>query len=762
MTTHHDPLLVVLSIVIAVLASYTALDLTNSLFLVRGRVQMLWLAIGSLAMGAGIWSMHFTGMLAFRLSGHPISYELRLLVASILIAVLASWLALYIFTRPQLSRVALVASGLAMGVAISGMHYTGMAALRADATIEWSGPLVVASILVAVAASFVALNLAARMRTDAGRHAGMMSAGSALMGVAIAGMHYTAMAAAQFHSASLVTGDETRLLATRGLAIAVTLSSILILVVAIGASVTTRGIARRSAAFRREQEFAARIRESEEYYRALIEHASDLIVVTDAEGNRRYVSPSYERVLGYKGDELIGRSAWEFVHPEDRNAAHQAIEVLRSRPGDEVELALRVMHASGDWRTLRAIIQNLIEHPAVRGFIITAQDETERRRLEMQFQQSQKMEAVGKLAGGVAHDFNNLLTVIIGNVSMLLDDDDTSEDVEALREIHDAARRATALTRQLLAFSRRQVLQPQIVQINESARGIFKMISRLLAEDIVVQLRLADSLPSVRADRGQVEQAILNLAVNARDAMPQGGLMTISTFHVTLNQALISVQDEVPAGEYVVLEVADSGCGIEPMVVPRIFEPFFTTKEVGKGTGLGLATVYGIMKQSGGYVTVDSALERGAKFRLYFPALDVAPEQPSESAVVDPSSDATAATILLIEDEAAVRSLAKRALEQRGYQVIDAGSGAEAVLRANGHRGPIHLILSDVVLPDLNGREVTDRITLTRPGARVLFMSGYTEDEIIHRGVMSKGLNYLQKPFAPAELVAKVKLALEN
>ena len=761
MATHHDPLLVALSILIAVLASYTTLDLTNSLLLVRGRIQLLWLAVGSLAMGADIWSMHFTAMLAFRYNGHPISYELKLLIASIIVAIVASMFALFVFTRQQLNRATLVISGLSMGVAISGMHYTGMAGLRTSATISWNTPLVVLSIVIAVAASFVALNLAARLRNKSARHDLIKIAGGVAMGVAIAGMHYTGMAAAQFHPAAPLIADETRLLATRGLAIAVTLSSVMILIVAIGASVTTRNIARRSAALRREQEFAARIRESEEYYRALIENASDLIIVTDTDGNRRYVSPSHVRVLGYSAEYLVGRSIWEFVHPDDESGLRETIDALRQDAGGRAEVTVRVRSASGRWLTLHGIIQNLIEHPAVHGFIITLQDETERRRLEMQFQQSQRMEAVGRLAGGIAHDFNNLLTVILGNVSMLLREDDTSEDAEAMREIHEAALRATGLTRQLLAFSRRQVLQPRVVQLDEIARGIHKMIVRLLGEDIVVELDLEPSLPAARADAGQVEQAIVNLAVNARDAMPRGGTLKIRTSRVALDQRLVSIPDEVPAGEYVVLEVADNGIGIESSLVPRIFEPFFTTKEVGKGTGLGLATVYGIMQQSGGYVAVDTATNRGSRFRLFFPALHQPADPahgPSENA--DPAQGN--ATIMLIEDEAAVRSLAKRALEKRGYRVIDVATGKEAVERAAAHRGPIHLILSDVVLPDINGREVADRITLSRPGARVLFMSGYTEDEIIHRGVMSNGLNFLQKPFTPADLLAKVQLALAN
>ena len=298
MTGHHNPTLVILSFVIAVLASYTTLDLTNSLVLTRGRRQLPWLAAGAVAMGTGIWSMHFTGMLAFTLPGRQISYELRLLTASIAIAILASMLALHIFTRPTINRRTLFVSGLAMGAAISGMHYTGMAALRAPARIEWDIGLIIASIAVAVAAAFVALNLAGRLRSSDEHHALLKLTGSVIMGVAIAGMHYTAMAAATFLPAALPVTNELRVVATGPLALTVTITSILVLAVAIGASVTTRSMARTAAEIQREHAFAEQIRQSEEYYRALIENATDLIVVIDAEGKRRYVSPSYYRILG--------------------------------------------------------------------------------------------------------------------------------------------------------------------------------------------------------------------------------------------------------------------------------------------------------------------------------------------------------------------------------------------------------------------------------------------------------------------------------
>lgn len=761
MPVHHDPSLVAASIAIALLASYTTLDLTSSLVLARGRAFVLALSASALAMGTGIWSMHFTGMLAFQLAGNPISYELKLLAASIVIAVAASAVALFVFTRKKLRRMTIAAAGFAMGGAISGMHYTGMGALRAPVRIEWNYALVLLSITIAVAASFVALKVAARIRVAPHHAAPHKFAGGAILGVAIAGMHYTAMAAASFSPAPLAASGETRLLATSALALAVIASATLVLAIAITTSVATRSIARRTSELVREQQFSARIRESEEYYRALIDNASDLIVVVDEDGKRRFVSSSYQRILGYDPEELIGKDAFECVDAADQTAMRAGFADLVGQPGTRTEYVSRVRHKDGSLRTLRVVAQNLLHHPSVRGIVMAAQDETERRRLEEQIQQSQKMEAIGKLAGGIAHDFNNLLTVIIGNTSALMTEDECRNVREQLREIYDAAARAAGLTRQLLAFSRRQVLQLRTLDLNESVRAMQSMIRRLLEEDIEVQTRLVAPLPPIRADAGQIEQVLLNLAINSRDAMEYGGLLTMQTSVCHLSTPARSFGEDIPVGEYVCLEVTDSGCGMEPAVLARIFEPFFTTKEVGKGTGIGLATVYGIMKQSGGYITVRSAPQMGTTFRLLFP--------PSQEPLGAASGNGAARsersareTILLIEDEEPVRVFTKRTLERAGYQVLDAGSGLAAIDQVRTFNGPIHLILSDVVLPDINGRETVDRIGIIRPGARVVFMSGYTEDEIIHRGVLSSGVNFLQKPFTSTELIEKISRVFDS
>jgi two-component system, cell cycle sensor histidine kinase and response regulator CckA len=511
---------------------------------------------------------------------------------------------------------------------------------------------------------------------------------------------------------------------------------------------------------RQRTRLAEQLRGSEEYYRSLIENASDLIAVVDAEGRRTFVSPSYRRVLGYDQGELIGGRTFELVHPDDRVELERMLKELMGNPSALARGELRLRHHDGSWRTIAGSAQNLLDNPAVQGIVLTGRDETERRSLELQFQQAQKMEAVGKLAGGVAHDFNNLLTVILGNVQLLLAEGHSTEVEQGLNEVSAAAERAAGLTRQLLAFSRRQVLQPRIVNLNDIVADLQGMLERLLTEDIQLTATLDENAWEVQADPGQIEQALMNLAVNARDAMPNGGRLRISTRNVQLGQPMVSSHDVVPPGEYACLSISDAGSGIPPETLARMFEPFFTTKGAGKGTGLGLATVYGIMKQSGGYITVDSEIRKGTTFQLYFPrVVDRAPDSTPDAAY---PRDATSATILLVEDEAAVQALVRRVLEKKGYHVLVSSNAEEALRQAQGHNGPIHLLLTDVVLPDLNGREVSDRITMLRPGIRSVFMSGYTEDEVIRRGVLGEGIHFIQKPFTPSALTEVVGQVLAD
>jgi len=390
----------------------------------------------------------------------------------------------------------------------------------------------------------------------------------------------------------------------------------------------------------------------------------------------------------------------------------------------------------------------------------TQRDVTEQRHLEEQFRQAQKMEAVGQLAGGIAHDFNNLLTAILGNTQLLLRElppgDSKRGDVEEIRK---ASERAASLTRQLLAYSRRQMLQPEVLDLNVVVADMDKMLRRLIGEHIALVAVPAPDLGRVRADPNQIEQVIVNLAVNARDAMPDGGKLTIETANVDLDETFAQAHLGSVPGSYAMLAVTDTGAGMDASVRAHLFEPFFTTKEVGKGTGLGLATVYGIVKQSGGYISVYSEPGRGTSFKIYLPRIAT----PAETAPgpQKPVAARGTETVLVVEDEPAVLTLSRRALEAQGYVVLAASDAAAALRVVERHGGTIHLLLTDVVMPGLSGRELADRLTAQRPGIRVLYMSGYPGDAVVQHGTLPSGSAFLQKPFSPDGLARKVRDVLD-
>ena len=406
---------------------------------------------------------------------------------------------------------------------------------------------------------------------------------------------------------------------------------------------------------------------------------------------------------------------------------------------------------------------------AIRGegnaifFELFSEDVTEHRALEQQLRQSQKMEAIGRLAGGIAHDFNNLLMVISGYCEFLLDRIGSNQELRGpAQEIASAAERATSLTRQLLAFSRKQMLAPRVVDLNAVVTENLKMLTRLIGEDIDLVMVPSADIGAVKADPGQIEQVIMNLAVNARDAMPHGGKLTIETANVTLDENYARFHAPVQPGDYIMLAISDTGTGMDAETQSHIFEPFFTTKGT-KGTGLGLSTVYGIIKQSGGYVWVYSEPSKGTTFKIYLPRISATGEvAEAEATVAINNSHQNVETILLVEDEANLRLLTLQYLRKQGYTVLEAADGAAAIQVSEAHPGPIHLLLTDVIMPGMNGRELAQRITSERFETRVLYMSGYTENAVGHNGTLDAGITLLQKPFTLPALKAKVREMLDT
>jgi len=618
----------------------------------------------------------------------------------------------------------------------------------------------------------------------------------------------------------------------------------------------------------------------EEHFRSLIENALDLISIISEDGTIRYASPSHERVLGYRADELVGHSVFQFIHPEDVGEFASAF----SATGPPSSIASRVRHKNGTWRVLESFGRNLTHVPGVQGIVINSRDVTERKmaedalseanntlravirtsplaiysvdldgrvrswnpaahrmfgwqewellgtplphmpdgevprleehlrevtagvtggvcetrcrtragkildvnlwsaqlldgagavkgmvhmvadvterkRLEEQLHHSLKMEAVGRLAGGVAHDFNNLLMIINGYTQMLLaataEHDPTRSDLE---EVVKAAERAADLTKQLLAFSRRQIVQPKLLDLNVLVRDLERMLKRVIGEDIELVTRLDSDLHAVVADPGQIEQVVLNMTVNARDAMPGGGRLIIETSNARLDQEHTGSRFTPTPGDYVTLAVTDNGVGIDPETRVHLFEPFFTTKERGKGTGLGLSTSYGIIKQNGGDILVDSEPGQGTTFQIYLPVashVPATPPQPLETTVL--SGDET---VLLVEDDEGVRAILQTMLRRHGYDVLSCASPEEALTICQGHAERIHLLVTDIVMPGMNGRQLAGKVLELRPGIEVLYVSGYADSA--QQEVVDSTMDYLQKPFTPEALAVKVRELLER
>jgi PAS domain S-box-containing protein len=503
------------------------------------------------------------------------------------------------------------------------------------------------------------------------------------------------------------------------------------------------------------------LRSREEQFRFVIENTSDLILVLDATGTVTYESPALARLLGHPAGTFLGRSAAALLVPEEQPRLAAALGEAVRQEGQVTLAETHALHRDGSARVVETVIRRGHDEYGQPSYVLSVRDITDRHNLEAQLRQVQKIEAVGLLAGGIAHDFNNLITAILGYGSLMQRSMDERHPLRRnLDGIMHAATRAASLTQQLLAFSRKQLLQPRVLDVAEVIEISRSFIQRLIGEDIQLVTSTPIHLGRVKADPTQIEQVLLNLAINARDAMPRGGRLALEAANADLDEAYARDHISVRPGRYVMFSVSDTGHGMDRDTQARVFEPFFTTKKLGKGTGLGLSTVYGIVKQSGGYIWIYSELGQGTTFKVYLPRVDEAPEA-RDAQEPEPVSARGDETILLVEDEQGVRELVADLLSAVGYTVLEAELPEKALELSRSHAGSIHLLISDVVMPQMTGPELSVKLRQSRPDLKLLFLSGYSAGFVADRAALPEGSHFLQKPFTAQALERTTRQVLD-
>ncbi len=537
---------------------------------------------------------------------------------------------------------------------------------------------------------------------------------------------------------------------------------------ALEAEVNKRTVALLTANQKLKSEIAEREQTQKELFqreqevRALVENSPDIVIRFDKKMRPVYINPAVEQLVGIPPQKLIGKTYQELdIPPEITIFWIKTLKrIFTTGQEDVIYFDLPISHKVRYFES--RVAPEFAKDGSVETVLVLARDITDRKQLESQLLQSQKMEAIGQLAGGIAHDFNNLLTIIGGHTEFLLEEWVTKDDgiCTDLEQIRKAGNRATLLTRQLLAFSRKQVLQPKIVNLNEIITDVEKMLRRLLVENINLIISLDPQLKPIKADAGQLEQVVMNLAINGRDAMPKGGDLTIKTTNVKLNTALIGPDFEIEPGSYILLTVTDVGMGMSANTQSHIFEPFFTTKQMGHGTGLGLATVYGIVQQSGGHISISSKLGKGTTFKIYIPQIE-ATNQNIEPIKTHTTPSIGEETILVVEDEADIRLVTRKILQKSGYTVLEAAHADEALHLCQQHQGSIHLLVTDVVMPDMNGPQLAERMARIQP-MPVLYISGYADDIIEQYGLLESDIALVSKPFTMETLTRKVREVLDS
>jgi two-component system, cell cycle sensor histidine kinase and response regulator CckA len=512
----------------------------------------------------------------------------------------------------------------------------------------------------------------------------------------------------------------------------------------------------------KRKEAEEELRQSEERYRSLVEYTLDGYFIFEIpSGQLVFLNHRICDIFQYRMDEALSLTIWDLIAPEQHNRIRKSIHDGYNRTGPKYN-SYTVNGICKDGRSIRAeICVSMVQYQGEDVIQGVLRDVTESEKLQRQLEQVHKLESIGRLAGGVAHDFNNMLSIILGRVEMmLLEMKPEDQRYDSLMEIRSAAVSSSDLTKQLLAFARQQTIAPKVLDLNENIEMTLRMIRRIIGEDIQLSWKPSDDLWQVKFDPTQVNQILINLCLNARDSISRDGMITIETANAEIDTDYCVRRTEFKPGDWVQLTVSDNGCGMDRETQNKIFEPFFTTKAVGKGTGLGLATVYGIVKQNGGFIYVYSELGMGTSFKIYLPrTTESISKQPASSANSIPKG---IETILMVEDEPAILDVGKITLEHSGYTVLTASTPREALDLATCFDGPIHMLITDVVMPGMNGKELKKNIQSIKPGIKILFMSGYTSDIIAHRGVLEDNVNFLQKPFSVESLAVKVREILDQ
>ena len=511
------------------------------------------------------------------------------------------------------------------------------------------------------------------------------------------------------------------------------------------------------------------LRESEELLRFLVKNASDGLIIMNADGSQRYVSPGAEKLSGFPIAELQGRTIDTLIHPDDIETIMAAWKEAIEHPEKTFTVQYRHIHKDKKWVFAEAVAQSFLDDPTINGVIASVRDiserkqaEEENKKLEEQLVQAQKIESVGRLAGGVAHDFNNMLGVILGYSEMALEQIKDNHSLHsALLGIQEAAQRSADLTRQLLAFARKQTISPKVLDLNSKVKSMLNMLKRLIGEDIRLSWLPGKNLGSIRMDPSQFDQILANLCVNARDAIEDMGEITIETENVFVDTTYCATHADFIPGEYVLLAVSDNGCGMNRETLSHIFEPFYTTKKMGAGTGLGLATSYGIVKQNNGFIDVYSELGHGTTIKIYLPHYTAKISGTTETLMPEPTVPGHE-TILLVEDEPMILEMTTMMLRRAGYHILSASTPGEAIRLAHENAGKIDLLMTDVIMPEMNGRDLAKNLLSFCPHLKRLFMSGYTANVIVHHGVLDEGVNFIQKPFIMQNVVAKIRDVLDR